>query len=112
AIITASDGAVWFTENNAAAPKLGRLSSSGVLNEYPLTGAGSATGLTQDSQGLFVVVDTAKNSVGRFDPITLAYNEYPITTANAGPEWVTVGPDGRVYVTETTANQIGQFSYF
>ena len=111
-IIQGPDGAMWFTENNAAGPKLGRLTTSGVLNEYPLTGAKSATGLALDLLGGFVVTDAGNNAIGVFTINTLDYKEFAITTSNSNPTWVTVGPDGRMYFTETAAGQIGQFSYF
>jgi streptogramin lyase len=112
AIVLGLDGALWFTENNAAAPKLGRLTPSGVLNEYPLTGAKSATGLAVNALGDFDVVDSTANAIGQFDPNSLSYTEYPIKTAASGAQWITIGPDNRMYFTETAANQIGQFSYF
>ncbi len=112
AIVIGPDGALWFTENNAAAPKLGRLTTSGVLNEYPLTGAKSATGMALDAFGNIDVVDAAKNSIGQFNVNSLTYTEYGIKTANANPAWITLGPDSKMYFTEQTANQIGQFTYF
>lgn len=111
-IVQGPDGAMWFTENDAAGPKLGRLTTTGVLNEYPLTGAKSATGLALDFSGNLVVTDAANNSIGVLTINTLAYNEYPIKTSNSSPTWVTIGPDARMYFTETAADQIGQFSYF
>jgi len=111
-IVQGIDGAMWFTENNPLGPKLGRLTSTGVLNEYPLTGAKSATGLALSLFGNLVVLDPANNSVGQFNPNSLTYTEYPITAANSNPTRITLGPDGKLYFTENAANQIGQFSYF
>ncbi len=112
AIILGLDGALWFTENNPAGPKLGRLTSTGVLNEYPLAGAKSATGLALDLAGNMEVLDPANNAVGRFDPNSLGYTEFSITSANSGAAGIALGPDGKMYFTETTSNQIGQFTYF
>jgi len=111
-IVQGPDGAMWFTENNAAGPKLGRISTQGVMNEYTLTGAKSATGLALDIFGNFVITDPTNNSIGVFTVNTLSFTEYPIKTANSNPTSVTLGPDARMYFTETAANQIGQFSYF
>jgi virginiamycin B lyase len=111
-IVPGLDGALWFTENDPAGPRIGRLTTTGVLNEYPLTGAKSATGLALNIFGNFVVVDAANNSIGIFEPNTSKYTEYPIKTGSSNPTWVTLGPDARMYFTENGANQIGQFSYF
>ncbi len=111
-IIVGPDGALWFTENNPAAPKLGRLTTTGVLNEYPLTGAKSALGLILDVFNNIDLVDSANNAIGQFNVNSLTYTEYPIKTATSGATWITLGPDQKLYFTETTANQIGQFSYF
>ncbi len=111
-IIVGPDGAMWFTENNPAAPKLGRLTTTGVLNEYPLAGAKSAVGLSVDVFNNIDVVDLAANAIGQFNVNSLKYTEYPIKTANSGATWITLGPDQKMYFTETTANQIGQFTYF
>jgi streptogramin lyase len=110
-IIIGPDGALWFTENSAA-PKLGRLTTTGVLNEYPLAGAKNATGMALDIFGNIDVVDAGNNAVGQFNVNSLTYNEFPIKTASSNPTWITLGPDGKMYFTETAANQIGQFSYF
>ncbi len=112
AIVQGPDGAMWFTENSSTAPKLGRLTTSGVLNEYPLAGAKSATGLALDLFGNFDVLDASNNAVGQFNVNSLKYTEYPIKTANAKPVWITLGPDGKMYFTEQAANQIGQLTYF
>ncbi len=109
-IVQGSDGAMWFTENDPAGPKLGRLTTTGVLNEYPLKGAKSAVGLAVDAFGNFTVTDQANDAIGVFTVNTLGYVEYPVPTASANPTWVTIGPDSRMYFTETSANQIGQFS--
>jgi virginiamycin B lyase len=111
-IIQGPDGAMWFTENNPAGPKLGRLTTTGVLNEYTLTGAKSATGLALNIFGNFVITDAGDNAIGVFTVNTLTYTEFAIPTANSNPTSVTIGPDARMYFTETAGNQIGQFSYF
>jgi virginiamycin B lyase len=111
-IIEDSAGALWFTDNGAT-PQLGHITNNGIITEYPLTGAGSATGLTQDAFGDIDVVDAAKNAIGVFNPGTLKFAEYPITTANSGASSIvlnTSGGDGKTYFTETSADKIGQFS--
>lgn len=111
-IILGPDGAMWFTENISGAAKLGRITSTHVYSEFPLTGAKSAAGLTQDAFGHLVVTDPANSAIGVFDITSQKYTEYPTKTASSSPLWITIGPDGKLYFTEYTANKIGQFTYF
>ncbi len=106
------DGALWFTENIAGAAKLGRMTTAHAYTEYALTGAHSAVGLAVDLAGDLVVTDPANNAIGVFKIGSQTYTEYPIGTAGSNPLWITLGPEGKMYFTEFSANKIGQFSYF
>lgn len=116
AVVAAQDGAIWFTENNAA--KLGRLSPTGAMSEYPLTPATSATGLVQGADNYFYFMDPAQNKIGRISLITPgAVTEYDVPTAGAFPVppsfpgALVVGADARIYFTEPLGNKIGQLTY-
>jgi virginiamycin B lyase len=112
AIVSGSDNALWFTETKS--DKLGRMLTTGQLSsETPLTGVGSPYGLVQGpSDGDFFIADQTKSQIVQFVPSTAAISLYPTKTANAGPFWMTIGPDNEVYFTEQTANNVGQFKYF
>ena len=111
-IIQGPDKAMWFTENYTAGPKLGHLTTNGQFTEYPLTGAKSVAGLYLALDGNIYIADPGNNAVGQFNVNSLAYQEFAVKTANATPLYFTTGPDSRLYFTEQTANQIGQFSFF
>lgn len=111
-IVVGPDGALWFTEDIAGGAKLGRMTTTYQYSEYPLPGASSATGLTEDLYGDLVITDTANSAIGVFKLGDQSFKEYPTKTASANPLFITVGPDGRLYFTELSANKIGQFSYF
>lgn len=110
-VVLGPDGAMWFTENNVA--KLGRLTTSGLMSEYPLSPtAAGAGGLAVGLDYNLYFGDTANNKIGRFtsaSPSTIT--EYAIPTAGAFPGKLVIGPDGRIYFTEVTANKIGQLNY-
>lgn len=107
------DGALWFTENNPAGPKIGRLSISALtINEYPLTGAASATALVVALDNNFYFTDSKHNAIGSFNINTLKTAEYPIPTANANPTSISLGPDpGSLYFTEQATDKLGKFTY-
>lgn len=111
-IIQGQGGAMWFTENYASGPKLGLLKPNGTFTEFPLSGAKSATGLYLALDGNIYVADPGNNAIGRFSVNTSDYKEFPVKTAASGVNRFTTGPDGKIYFTETAANQIGQFTYF
>ena len=111
-IIQGPDKAMWFTENYATGPKLGHLTTNGQFTEYALAGAKSVAGLYLALDGNIYVADPGNNAIGRFEINSLSYQEYPVKTSNATPLYFTTGPDSRLYFTEQTANQIGQFSFF
>src|SRR5579884_627199 len=109
-IVQGPDGAMWFTENNVA--KMGHLTLSGQLTEFPLSPATSATGLVTARDNNVYFGDPVQNKIGSISGITPAtVTEYAIPTANALPGRMTLGPDGRVYFTEVDGNKIGQLNY-
>jgi virginiamycin B lyase len=103
------DGALWFTENNAA--QLGRMTTSRNITEYSLAPAKSATGLVVGLDNNLYFADPVQNKFGQFNPITKKVVEFNISPANATPSVMTLGPDNLIYVTEPGANKIGQINY-
>jgi virginiamycin B lyase len=108
-IVQGPDGALWFTENNAA--QLGRLSTSGTITEYPLAPAKSATALVVGLDNNFYFADPVQNKFGQFNPLTLKVTEFNIPAQNATPGNMTIGSDSLIYMTEQGANKIGQINY-
>lgn len=108
-IVNGQGGLLWFTENNVA--KLGSLTTSGLMKEYPLTPATSATALVQGVDNNLYFADPAQNKIGQFVPTTGTVTEFAIPTANAFPGQLTLGPDFRIYFTEVKGNKIAQFNY-
>lgn len=110
-IVQGPDGALWFTEANVA--KLGRITTTGVATDFALTNAGSAAGLVVGADANFYFGDPVKNQFGQSiisGPFTT--NVFPIKTASAQPGVFVLGPDNRIYFTETGTAKIGQISYF
>jgi streptogramin lyase len=75
------------------------------ITEIP---ANNGIGITNGSDGAiwFVGSNVAKNPapaksfIGRVDPTTHAYTEYPTPTPNSDPGAITAGPDGDLWFTE------------
>jgi streptogramin lyase len=121
-IATGPDGALWFTEEigHDLSPNIGRITTSGVITEYPLPNNGTTSTLQGDGfitagldGALWFTVGVpfgpigGSGLVGRITPtgsLTL-YNTSTIDLRN-----ITTGPDGALWFTEYTANKIGRIS--
>lgn len=71
-ITEGNDGAIWFTENNAA--KIGRITTAGVMTEYPTptTGSGpygiaSLPGACAPGHGLIWFTEANANKIGKIE---------------------------------------------
>ncbi|MGZ3497672.1 MAG: Vgb family protein [Vulcanimicrobiaceae bacterium] len=109
-IIVGADGRLEFIETTAV--KLGRMTTAGQLTEYPLPPATSAAGLVEGVDNNFYFSDPAQNTIAQAILGQTSVKEFNVTSANAKPGQMTIGPDDRIYFTEPGANKIGQFSYF
>lgn len=97
-IVAGPDGALWFTESGTGA-KIGRLTTSGALTEYPLPDGGATPwDIAVGTDGkLWFTEHTNVAKVGKIDPVTHAITEYPVASA-MGNE-IAAGPDGKMWMT-------------
>jgi len=101
-IVAGPDGALWFTEYN----KIGRLTTAGVLTEYPVpTNRAYNGGIAAGPDGALWFTESQANQIGRITTSGVV-TEYPIPTAASGPGGIPPGPDGALWFTE--GNQIGR----
>jgi streptogramin lyase len=89
------DGALWFTENAAAANKIGRITSAGAITEHtiPTSNSGPAY-ITSGPDGALWFTENGGNKIGRITTAGTITNEYPIPQGGAQPIGITTGPDG------------------
>jgi streptogramin lyase len=108
-----ADGNLWFSENvNGNNSKLGRITTSGTVTEFPLANAlaaplGVAAG--PDGNIWFTEACNCANMIGKITP-SGAITEYPVPTANAGPQYIAAGPDGNLWFTEEAGNKVGRIT--
>jgi virginiamycin B lyase len=106
-LVSGPDGNVWYTEN--ASGKIGRITTSGQITEFPLPTPNSGPfGITGGPDGNLWFTEQA-NMLGR---ITTAgqITEFPLPTANSNPGEITKGSDGNLWFTESRANRIGHIT--
>jgi virginiamycin B lyase len=109
-ITAGPDGALWFTEGTAG--KIGRITTAGTINEYPLpTPNSSLSGITAGPDGALWFIEGLSPKIGR---ITTAgeFSEFALPTPNSHLQGITVGSDGALWFTELNTKQgyrIGRF---
>ena len=99
------DQAIHLSDSDAFATSL-----SGTL----VTGPVSALTLSYNGNSILSAVITASavgvpSSTVSFSPTPHVY-EFPVPTAGAGPSFIASGPDGALWFTEGSANQIGRIT--
>jgi hypothetical protein len=105
------DGALWFTEFGA--DKIGRITTTGEITEYPLPMPSAATsgpwGITAGPDGAMWFTENAAYKIGR---ITTAgvITEYSTPTLLSQPAGITVGEDGALWFAESAARRIARIT--
>jgi len=90
------DSALWFTETGSA--EIGRITTAGVVTEFPLPGAGSApAGITAGSDGALWFTEAGSGKIGR------------MTTAGAVTEFVIPVPTNAVSESRRHHRRTGRF---
>ncbi len=104
-ITTGPDGALWFTESSGN--KIGRISTSGDVTEYPVpTATSNPNGITSGPDGALWFSEKTGNKIGRITT-SGAITEYALPTSAANPTSITTGSDGSLWFSDK--NGVGQF---
>lgn len=119
-ITAGPDGNLWFTEavNGGQSGKIGRITPSGQISEFPLSSSYQAVSITAGPDSALWFTETASNKgqsgkIGRITPAG-QIREFPLPSNNQ-PGDITVGPDGALWFTSTQIGRItpaGQISEF
>ena len=62
-IVLGSDGALWFSERNTS--KIGRITTAGVITEYPVPSSGGPLGIARGADGKIWFTEMNSNKIGR-----------------------------------------------
>src|SRR4051794_35885215 len=105
--ITAGPGGLWFTEANRDI--IGRVSTSGVVREFPVS-QGHPTGITAGPDGnLWFTAPAGDGAIARMTP-SGAVTFIPVLTKGGSPASIAAGPDGNLWFTETGSRRIGRMT--
>jgi streptogramin lyase len=112
-IAQGANGEMWFSEYGAN--KIGRITSSGSITEFPTAGTGltanaGPSGVVLGSDGNVWFTEYSSGKIGEISPSTgHLVGEYPLPSGgSSGPEGIVVGPDGELWFTERGASKIGR----
>jgi streptogramin lyase len=102
-IVAGPDGNLWFAENF----KIGRITPTGTLTEFPLPGL--ASGITAGPDGNLWFAEQPNNKIGRITPAGVI-TEFTLPTPGSEPTHITAGPDGNLWFAERIGNAIGRIT--
>jgi streptogramin lyase len=105
-ITSGPDANLWFADLSTGRTEIGRISTSGVFAEFPLSG--TPYRIASGPDGNLWFADTS-GSIGRITTSGVIA-EFAIPTSDSGPRGITVGPDGNLWFTEYTGNKIGRIT--
>jgi streptogramin lyase len=103
-ITSGPDGNLWFTEPDDN--KIGRMSPTGVVTEFPLptypvpTYGTYPVGITSGPDGNLWFTEYAGNRIGRISPAG-TITEFPLPQPNRQPSGIALGPDGNLWFAES-----------
>jgi virginiamycin B lyase len=100
AITGGPDGNLWFPEY-AGLERIGRLTPSGVLNEFDVAAVGFfiiASGITTGPDGAMWFAEGSASAIGRMTTDGTVTNQFPVLPTFT-PTGITTGPDGALWFT-------------
>ncbi len=110
-ITAGPDGNLWFVESASAGNKIGRITPSGSISEFPLSANSDPEWIAAGPDGAlwFTTGGAGVNVIGR---ITTggSVTTFAIPTANSSPEGIVAGPDGALWFIEFASNKIGRIT--
>jgi streptogramin lyase len=100
-IAAGPDGAMWFTEYDYRANKIGRITFDGEITEFTIpTAYSSPVGITAGPDGNMWFTEDGASKIGRITPDG-QITEFPVPDY-ASPFNITAGPDGNLWFTENS----------
>jgi streptogramin lyase len=114
------DGNLWFTELREAdvvenegsqIPRIGRITTAGVVTEFPLPGSrcGGAAYIAAGPDGNLWFTEFCDTRIGRITTAGVV-TEFSIPTSGSGPLGIAAGPDGNLWFTLLAGNRIGRIT--
>jgi streptogramin lyase len=114
-ITLGADGNLWFTEQTAS--RIGRVTPTGVITEFPLSAGREPIGITSGPDGNIWFTEFGGDRIGRLNPnagsqatIQASIVEFIVPGVGSQPFGITPGPDGNLWFTQRGSSQIGRIT--
>jgi streptogramin lyase len=107
AMAVGPDGAIWFTEG--AASRIGRITLSGEVSEFPLPPGRKPSGIAAGPDGNLWFTAWAVNRIGRITP-SGKVSEFAVPGPWAKLSSIAAGPDGNLWFGEGGAPRVGRIT--
>jgi virginiamycin B lyase len=79
------------------------------FKEWDLASGHHPHGLLVDKQGIVWTTGNGNGTLGRLDPATGKFTEYPTPSRGGGPHTLVIGNDSVIWFTMQSGNKIGRF---
>jgi virginiamycin B lyase len=107
-VTLASNGDVWFTSFVANGP-IARISKDGKLSKFYPPTKGKPQRLELDKDGNVWFTERQGNKLGRFDPKTESFKEFPLPGPEASPYAIGIDRDGMIWYSSHEQDTLGRF---
>jgi virginiamycin B lyase len=104
-IVTAPDGALWFTDVNQSA--IYRMTTAGAFTKFPISASIGLAGPLVFGPDEKLWFAAGENGVGRLDTVAGTVTAFALVSGGL-PFGIALGPDGAFYVTEFGSGQISR----
>ena len=109
-IAVGADGNLWFTEYTAPG-KIAKITTGGVITEYPMVNPGAPQGITAGPDGnLWFTVYTNPGIIGRITTSGVITEFSAGITPGGGIEAIAAGADGNLWFTDQNSDLIGKIT--
>ena len=106
-VTAGKDGDQWFTSFRLDGP-IGRINKDGVLSKFYPPTKGKPQRLEVDSDGIVWFTERQGNKIGRFDPKTETFKEFPLPGPEASPYAIGISPDHMIWYSSHEQDTLGR----
>jgi streptogramin lyase len=106
ALAAGPDGNLWFTDQGGSPPRIGKITPTGAITEFPDMTLKLPTDITAGADGNVWFTDNNADVVGRITPsgtYTFLGMGNGLQT-NGTPDGITLGPDGNIWFTDALSS--------
>jgi virginiamycin B lyase len=102
-----NDGDQWFTSFRDDGP-IGRITKDGVLSKFQPPTKGKPQRLQVDADGIVWFSERRGNKIGRFDPKTETFKEFPLPGPEASPYAIGIDRDRMIWYSSHEQDTLGR----